>query len=124
MTTTIRYSGSVEGTADTLAVTNPAPCGTLRGYQRHARAKEEKCERCLEARRAYNRARYVPRSAPPEPCGTNGAYQRHLREGTETCAPCRAAHAEQNRAHRERAATARSLFDQMLAEVWAEVSAS
>jgi hypothetical protein len=100
----------------------PAPCGTLRGERRHRRAGERPCEPCLEARRAYNRDRYVHRRVF-EPCGTDGAYQRHLRNGEDTCDACRAAHAEQGRASRERAASARSLFDQMLAEAWEETAA-
>ena len=105
-----------------MSARQPAPCGTLRGYQRHIRVKEKRCEPCLEARRAYDRDRYVPRPGAPEPCGTDGAYQRHLRNGEDTCAACRAAHAKQGRASRERAASARSLFDQMLAEAWEETA--
>jgi len=96
------------------------PCGTLRGHQRHRRAGEEPCEPCLEARRAYDRERYVPHGEPPPLCGTNGAYQRHLRNGEDPCAACRTAHAEYARAWRERAAAAQ--FDRMLAEAWAETA--
>jgi hypothetical protein len=97
------------------------PCGTLRAHQLHRRAGEDPCEPCLEARRAYDRNRYVPHGPPPEPCGTDSAYQRHLRNGEKACAACLAAHAVQGRAYRKRAA--RVAFDQMLAEAWAEVSA-
>jgi hypothetical protein len=106
---------------DDVTANQAASCGTLRAHQRHRRAGEEPCESCLEARRTYDRDRYVRRGEPSSPCGTNGAYQRHLRVGEDPCAACRDAHAEHAREYRERVAHGR--FDRMLAEVWAEVSA-
>ena len=93
-----------------------APCGTLRGERRHRRAGEPPCEPCLEARRAYDRSRYV-HTRVLQPCGTDSAYQRHRRAGEPIDSACQNAHAEKVRAWRETTA-----FNQMLAEAWMETA--
>lgn len=67
------------------------PCGTLAAYTRHLRRGEEPCERCREARRAYQRRRYKRRPRALAPCGTFAAYLRHIRSGETPCDPCREA---------------------------------
>lgn len=99
------------------------PCGTMRAHQRHVRRHEPVCDRCRQARRDYDRGRYVPHGPERQPCGSDGAYQRHLRSGETACQLCKDAHAEQGRIFRAEAA-ARQEFDAMLAEVWAEVAAA
>lgn len=105
-----------------MTAAEPPPCGTLRAHQRHVRRHDPVCIPCRQARRDYDRGRYVKRRVI-EPCGTDGAYQRHLRNGEPTCQKCRDAHAEQGRTSRAEAA-ARAEFEAMLAEVWAEVTAA
>jgi hypothetical protein len=101
-----------------MSARQPAPCGTLRGERRHRRAGEQPCEPCLEARRAYDRSRYVHRRVL-HPCGTDSAYQRHRRAGEPIDKACRDAHTSKVRAWRQAAE-----FNQMLAEAWAETAVS
>lgn len=99
-----------------------SPCGTTGAYQRHLRRGEETCQACRDA---YDAKRA---SAPgPSSHGTYGAYQMHVQAGQTPCADCREAMRLYQIDYRARVAAARersSIFDQMLAEAWAEVSAS
>src|SRR5689334_12187837 len=64
-----------------------APCGTASAYRRHLRYKEEPCDACRAAGRAYDQARLSrkekPPPPPPPPCGTTARWSRGCR-----CSEC------------------------------------
>lgn len=88
-------------------------CGTVPGYRRHKRRKEESCQPCRGAMRADQKLRESarkepnapkpprrprsPSSKPLSPCGTPAARQRHILNGEKPCDPCRVAYNEQSR---------------------------
>ena len=77
--------------------------GTKSAYNRHLARGEEPCAACVEARRLYDRERYVRRPRPPrtpQPCGTAAAYVRHRYRGEEPCRECKEAHLLYNRERR------------------------
>jgi hypothetical protein len=61
-------------------------CGTLAGFYRHRRIREECCDACLKVRK-------ITRRKKPK-CGTYSGYYKHIRNKEETCIPCRKAQAE------------------------------
>lgn len=110
------------------------PCGTVGGYARHRLHGEKVCEACQIAWRDYHRARRSAGYAPPgdkrelAPCGTFAAAQRHRRYGEPVCEACAQADrdykAEKAREYRAAKKARREALDQLLADAWAEVSAS
>lgn len=82
-------------------------CGTIAGASGHKRRGEALCGECLEARRAYNRARRVRKGRTLAPCGTATAAARHKRNGEPVDEACRAA-ANASRAEYKRRARARA----------------
>lgn len=111
-----------------------AACGTVGGYGRHKWRKEPVCESCQIAWRDYHRARRAAGYAPPKdkrelaPCGTFAAAQRHRKHREPVCEACAQADrdykAEKAREYRAAKKARRDALDQLLAESWAEVSAS
>jgi hypothetical protein len=77
------------------AAKSPAPakqCGSNAAYQRHLRRKEEPCDPCKDARKAYmGEYRGGGFGRRVQPCGTYAAHRRHLRKGEEPCEPCKVA---------------------------------
>jgi len=98
------------------------PCGTPGAYQRHLRRGEETCQACRAAFAA------LKANAPgPSKHGTNGGYRMHLQAGQIPCEACREAAREYQREYRARRAGAEErsrVLDRLLAEAWAEVTAS
>lgn len=110
------------------------PCGTAGGYGRHRLHGEPVCEPCQIAWRDYHRARRATGRTLPEgkrelaPCGTFAAAQRHRKHGEPVCDACaqadRVYKAQKAREYRAAKKARRAELDQLLAETWAEVSAS
>jgi hypothetical protein len=81
--------------------------GTLSGYSRHKRLKEDVCEPCAEANRVHKRE-YNKRWNATKPkrvrktyvrpdCGTQAGYDSHRAHKERACDACRAAHNEHQR---------------------------
>lgn len=104
-------------------MTRLQPCGTVAAFARHRNHGEEPCEPCKAARLAYDQAR---RANPPgprvlAPCGTYAAYQRHRSNAEDPCEPCKQANRDYKTEWARQARARRQAFDDMLAEVLAEL---
>lgn len=110
------------------------PCGTVGGYSRHQWRGEPIDEACRIAWRDYHRARRAVDGAPSRcrrelaPCGTFAAAQRHRKHGEPVCDACaqadRVYKAQKAREYRAAKKARRAELAQLLADTWAEVSAS
>ena len=81
------------------------PCGTKLGYQRHVKAREQKCGPCKEAHaRARAEYRGTPYNGPAKPlaqCGTPSGARRHYKRGEPICFPCKIAKANHDNEYRQ-----------------------
>jgi hypothetical protein len=93
-----------DGTAPAQPTVDPR-CGTRNGYRAHHRRGELPCEKCRDAHREYERARYQPAPRQRAVCGTETAYKRHRSHGEDVCEACRIAH---NAYERDRKAVRRA----------------
>jgi hypothetical protein len=66
-----------------------AKCGTNRGYNAHLYRKQDPCEPCLAAHRAYVADRKAQGPKPGPQCGTEAGYSAHIRRKQAPCRECR-----------------------------------
>lgn len=73
------------------------PCGSISAYDRHRRSGEQPCEKCLEAKRVYNRelakkrrsGNHKSTRALPREHGSERGVHQHYRYSDKVCDLCK-----------------------------------